>query len=327
MRRRDYGDGRPRFGDRRRRSGRHLPAQPGQKVGVVSIKLLQPFPEAEVVAALKGKKAVTVLERSDQTALTTLVTQALFKGAKTPKRRMRHEGIPAIKTMPRLTTAIFGLGGHDLQPRHLIAAFKNMEGKGQQRAADLSRLAVLLQEPVAAHGRTAEAHEGVSGDRADGARNRRQPAPAAGFGLPRAFPLGRRLRHDRLGQTAHRHPRRRARHALEVGAEIRLRKSGAPTNFYITLSPEPIKITNAELEDVEVVISPDHRAFSHTNPLRPGCRAAPSSCSRTRRPKKCGPSCRRTGAQDDPRKKINFFIIDAFAVAKRNAPTPNWPRA
>ena len=45
-------------------------------------------------------------------------------------------------------------------------------------------------------------------------------------------------------------------------------KSGAPTNFYITLSPEPIKITNAELEDVEVVISPDHRAFSHTNPLR-----------------------------------------------------------
>jgi pyruvate-ferredoxin/flavodoxin oxidoreductase len=29
----------------------------GKKVGVVSIKLLQPFPEAEVVAALKGKKA------------------------------------------------------------------------------------------------------------------------------------------------------------------------------------------------------------------------------------------------------------------------------
>lgn len=34
--------------------------------------------------------------------------------------------------MPRLTTAIFGLGGHDLQPRHPVAAlFKNMEsGKG-----------------------------------------------------------------------------------------------------------------------------------------------------------------------------------------------------
>ena len=45
-------------------------------------------------------------------------------------------------------------------------------------------------------------------------------------------------------------------------------KSGAPTNYYITLSPEPIKITNAELEDVEIVVSPDHKVFSHTNPLR-----------------------------------------------------------
>ena len=26
-----------------------------------------------------------------------------------------------------MTTAIFGLGAHDLQPRHLIAAYKNME--------------------------------------------------------------------------------------------------------------------------------------------------------------------------------------------------------
>ena len=51
----------------------------GKKVGVMSIKMLQPFPEAEVVAALKGKRAVTVLERSDATALTALVNQALVK--------------------------------------------------------------------------------------------------------------------------------------------------------------------------------------------------------------------------------------------------------
>ena len=45
-------------------------------------------------------------------------------------------------------------------------------------------------------------------------------------------------------------------------------KSGAPTNYYITLSPEPVLLTNAELEDVEVVLSPDHKAFMHTNPLK-----------------------------------------------------------
>ena len=43
----------------------------GKKVGVVSIKLLQPFPEGELVAALDGKKAVTVMERSEINALTS----------------------------------------------------------------------------------------------------------------------------------------------------------------------------------------------------------------------------------------------------------------
>jgi pyruvate-ferredoxin/flavodoxin oxidoreductase len=98
----------------------------GQKVGLIAIKLLQPFPEAELVAALQGKKAVTVLERSDQTALTSLVTQALFK-ARENAVQLRHPGIPTLSASPLLTTAIFGLGGHDLQPRHLIAAFKNMQ--------------------------------------------------------------------------------------------------------------------------------------------------------------------------------------------------------
>ena len=98
----------------------------GKKVGVVSVKLLQPFPEAELVAALAGKKAVTVLERSDVTALTSFVTQALFKGVENAGGE-RHPGIPALASLPKITTAIFGLGAHDLQPRHLIAAYKNME--------------------------------------------------------------------------------------------------------------------------------------------------------------------------------------------------------
>ncbi len=103
----------------------HMRAE-GKKVGVVSVKLLQPFPEAEVVAALAGKKAVTVLERSDVTALTTMVREALFKARENVDGE-RHPGIPPLANPPKITTAIFGLGAHDLQPRHLVAAFKNME--------------------------------------------------------------------------------------------------------------------------------------------------------------------------------------------------------
>ena len=67
-----------------------------------------------------------MLERSDDTALTGFVTQALFK-ARENADGGRHEGIPAIDKLPKVTTAIFGLGGHDLQSRHIVAAFDNME--------------------------------------------------------------------------------------------------------------------------------------------------------------------------------------------------------
>ena len=66
----------------------------GKKVGVVSVKLLQPFPEAELVAALHGKKAVTVLERSDDTALDQPGDAGAVQGARERRRRSpsRHPG-------------------------------------------------------------------------------------------------------------------------------------------------------------------------------------------------------------------------------------------
>jgi len=63
-----------------------------------------------------------------------------------------------------------------------------------------------------------------------------------------------------------------------------------------------VKITNAELEDVEIVISPDHRVFGHTDPLRGlvegGTFVLQSSLSplevwrscRSRRAARCAPS-------------------------------------
>src|SRR5450759_3613008 len=105
----------------------HLRSQ-GIKAGVVSIKLLQPFPEAELVAAIGNAKAVTVLERSDDTALTRSGTSALFHARANGESTTGElfAGVPALSAIPRLTTAIFGLGGHDVQPRHIVAGFQNM---------------------------------------------------------------------------------------------------------------------------------------------------------------------------------------------------------
>ena len=99
-------------------------------------------------------------------------------------------------------------------------------------------------------------------------------------------------------------------------------KSGAPTNFYITLSPEAIKITNAELEDVEVVISPDHRAFSHTNPLRGLTAGGTFILQSSATPEEVWQELPAQARKTIREKKINFLIIDAFAVAKKHAPIP-----
>ena len=294
--------------------------QQGMKVGVVSVKLLQPFPEAELVAALKGKKAVTVLERSETTALASLVTQSLFKAIENAGG-IRHPGIPAITSLPKMTTAIFGLGAHDLQPRHLVAAFRNMETRNTPFVYLGSQfffknpppqLAALQEKLKAAYPETElmALETEPNPDLLPPSAFRLRFHSIGGYGTIATGKLITDILAGVLGMHS--------KAAPKYGSE----KSGAPTNYYITLSPEPVKITNAEIEDVEIVVSPDHRVFSHTNPLRGlvegGTFVLQSGLSPLEVWKELPEQARRTLRA----KKIRFFILDAFAVAKRHAPTP-----
>ena len=292
----------------------------GKKVGVVSVKLLQPFPEAELVAALAGKKAVTVLERSDVTALTASVTQALFKAVENAGGE-RHPGIPAIKSLPKITTAIFGLGAHDLQPRHLIAAYKNMETVNapfvylgsQFFAKDPSpKLAILQDKLKAAYPETE-----LMALETEPNPNLLPPSAlrvrfhsVGGYGT---IATGKLLT-DILGGVLDLHSKASPKYGSE--------KSGAPTNYYITLSPEVVKITNAELEDVEIVISPDHKVFSHTNPLVGLIEGGTFMMQSNLPPSEVWRELPKRARQTIRDKKIKFFVVDGFAVAKRHAPTP-----
>src|SRR5665647_1627545 len=99
-------------------------------------------------------------------------------------------------------------------------------------------------------------------------------------------------------------------------------KSGAATNYYITLSPEPVLLTNAELEDVEVVISPDHKAFVHTNPLTGLVEGGTFILQSDLSPEAVWrglPAYARRTIRD---KHIRFLVVDAFTVATKHAPTP-----
>jgi pyruvate-ferredoxin/flavodoxin oxidoreductase len=292
----------------------------GLKVGVVSVKLLQPFPEAELAAALKGAKAVTVLERSDDTALTRAVTQALFK-AKANANGEQHPGIPALDSVPSLTTAIFGLGGHDVQPRHIIAAFKHMaDGK----TTPLIYLGSQFFDPnpspsMAAHqDRLRAAYPETEAMALETEPNPALLPPSAirirfhsvgGYGTVATGKLLTDILAGVLGMHSKSTPK--------YGSE----KSGAATNYYMTLSPEPVLLTNAELEDVEVVVSPDHKVFVHTNPLRGLVEGGTFILQSDVSPEEAWrglPAYARRTIRD---KKIRFLVVDAFTVAKKHAPT------
>ncbi|WP_245587166.1 2-oxoacid:acceptor oxidoreductase family protein [Aliagarivorans marinus] len=294
----------------------------GQKVGVISIKQLQPFPAAQLVEKLAGKRAITVLERCDETRLTARVSGALFKALEN-NSNPRHKDIPALSELPTLSTGVFGLGGHDLQPRHLIAAFSNMMSEqakpffylgsqffDEQAQGQLKLVQQRLREAYP----DTEMMALETGDNPnllpdDAMRVRFHSV--GGYGTIATGKLLTDILSGALGLHSKSMPK--------YGSE----KSGAPTNFFITLSPEPIKLTNAELLDVEVVLSPDHKVFMHTNPLA-GLRDNGTFILQTHHtPEQVWQELPAAARETIRSKNIDFFIVDAFKVAKQHAPSPD----
>ena len=294
----------------------------GLKVGVVAIKLLQPFPEAELAEALKGAKAVTVLERSDDTALTRFVTGTLFKARANADNPGAYAGVPVIKHMPKVITGIFGLGGHDVQPRHMIAAFRNM-------ASDNHSPLIYLGSQFFDDKATGSAKELQDKMRAAYPETafmalKTEPNPqllpksalrvrfhsVGGYGTIATGKLLTDILAGMLGMHS--------KSAPKYGSE----KSGAATNFYITVSPEPVLFTNNDIEDVEVVMSPDHMVFSHTNPLRGLAREGTFILQSDKAPLEVWRNLPGFARQYIRENDINFCVLDAFAVARADAPTP-----
>jgi len=294
----------------------------GLKVGVVAIKLLQPFPEAEFADAVKGAKAITVLERSDDTALTRFVSQTLFKARANADNPGSYAGITAIDHLPKTTTGIFGLGGHDVQPRHIIAAFKNMASDNRSPLIYLG--SQFFDEKTTGTAKALQDRMRAAYPETALMALKTEPNPqllpksalrvrfhsVGGYGTIATGKLLTDILAGMLGMHS--------KSAPKYGSE----KSGAATNFYITVSPEPVLFTNNDIEDVEVVMCPDHMVFHHTNPLRGLAKGGTFIIQSDKAPLdvwKGLPGFARQYIRDN---EINFCILDAFAVARADAPTP-----
>jgi pyruvate-ferredoxin/flavodoxin oxidoreductase len=246
----------------------------GATVGSIHVNVIRPFPEAAVINALRGKKNVIILERTDEGMagdnplgrdIRTALTKALESdrsGGKLPSM--------TVDEMPRLFNGAYGVGSRDFRPEHTLGAFEYTQGnvarKDGKTAADGESYFVLgVDHPYAVidkekpsllpEGAIAVRFHSIGGwGMITTGKNL-----GAIIGEISNLISERNPTYDEHGQLE---PKLYIMANPKYGSE----KKGAPTNYYLTVAPEQIKV-NCELDHVDVVLCCDPKAFTHCNPL------------------------------------------------------------
>lgn len=305
------------------------------KVGVVNITLFRPFPGDALGKVLKGKKAVTILERTDQplaedlplmretrAALSKCLENGRAEKGKLPYPTYASYG--KISDLPSLYSGAFGLGSRDMQPEAIVGAVENMLPDGKQRKffylsidfvhgeADSPKQELYQQELLEAYPDIADLS--VRGSEnpnlmPEGAITVRMHS-VGGWG---AITTGKNLAmtlYDLLDYHIKANPK--------YGSE----KKGQPTTYYLSAAPEPIRV-NCEYHYVDVVLSPDPNVFEHSNPLyglkKGGFFIIQSSLTAD----ELWASLPITAQRFIIDKDIRVFFIDGFKIAREEAGNPD----
>ncbi len=252
----------------------------GSSVGSIHVNVIRPFPEAAIVKALKGKKNVIILERTDEgmsgdnplgrdirTALNKAVQGAILYAGKP-----EEVALPAMTSaeMPTIFSGTYGLGSRDFRPEHIIAAYEyatmGTARKDGKTAADGASFIVLgIDHPYAV---TSLETPSLLPDGAVAVRFH----SIGGWG---AITTGKNLGAilgdlndtlferdglvDELGNP---------KEVIHVSANPKYgsEKKGAPTSYFMVAAKDRIRV-NCDLRHVNVVLCCDPKAFTHCNPL------------------------------------------------------------
>ncbi|MCX6955613.1 MAG: 2-oxoacid:acceptor oxidoreductase family protein [Verrucomicrobia bacterium] len=266
----------------------YLREQRNARVGSIHINVIRPFPEAAVIDALRGKKNVIILERTDESLagdnpLARDIRVALGKANEATRfsaeSASRSTGsLPVLPSLPALTAAetprlfrgAYGIGSRDFRPEHTLGAYEFATGvtprKDGKFAADGDTFFVLgVDHPYAVISKDTPS---LLPENAIAVRFH----SIGGWGM---ITTGKNLgsiigdfgkfisetnpTYDADGQPVEK---------INVMANPKYgsEKKGAPTNYYLTVAPSQIKV-NCELNHVDVVLCCDPKAFTHTNPL------------------------------------------------------------
>jgi pyruvate-ferredoxin/flavodoxin oxidoreductase len=243
----------------------------GVKVGSIHINVIRPFPEAAIVAALKGKKNVIILERTDEplagdNPLGRDIRTALTKAVQ------HNADLPALSgaEVPHIYGGSYGLGSRDFRPEHIIGAYEFVTAdrarKDGKKASDGVSFFVLgIDHPYSV---VAEETPSLLPEGAEAVRFH----SIGGWG---AITTGKNLGAiigdlndllferdglvDDLGNP---------KEVIHVSANPKYgsEKKGAPTSYFMVAAKDRIRV-NCDLRHVTVVLCCDPKAFTHCNPL------------------------------------------------------------
>lgn len=88
----------------------------GKKVGLLKIRVFRPFPAKEIANALKGIKAVAVMDRSEG-----------FSSQGGPVCNEVKGALYNIENAPNIINYIYGLGGRDVKVENIIEVYESLE--------------------------------------------------------------------------------------------------------------------------------------------------------------------------------------------------------
>ncbi len=302
----------------------YLREQRNAKVGSIHINVIRPFPEASVINALRGKKNVIILERTDEALagdnpLARDIRVALGKANEVVKF---GGDLPALtpEETPRLFRGAYGIGSRDFRPEHTLGAYEFATGQSKRQdgktAADGATFFVLgVNHPYAVISKDTPS---LLPDKAIAVRFH----SIGGWGM---ITTGKNLGEivGEFGELLkHQNPTYDTdgtvmeKLFIMANPKYGSEKKGAPTNYYLTVARERIRV-NCELNHVDVVLCCDPKAFTHTNPLegikKGGCIVWESSDT----PETAWlriPAKHRQFVQEN---NIRVFILPGFDIARK----------
>ncbi|MCB1205068.1 MAG: 2-oxoacid:acceptor oxidoreductase family protein, partial [Verrucomicrobiae bacterium] len=246
----------------------YLREQRGARVGSIHVNVIRPFPEAAIVEALRGKKNVIVLERTDEgmagdNPLGRDIRVALTKALES-KLHGNGGTIPPLapEQFPRICNGIYGIGSRDFRPEHILGAYefatgttKRKDGRGIAEGEHFFVLGVDHPYSVISKDTPSLLPEGAIAARFHS---------IGGWGM---ITTGKNLG-EIIGEFARVLEDETGEANLFVNANPKYgsEKKGAPTNYYLVAAPDHVRV-NCELNHVDIVLCCDPKAFTHTNPL------------------------------------------------------------